>query len=263
MSKAYPSNLTRDQFELLNDLIPEAKPGGRPREVEIWDILNALFYLVCEGCRWRALPGDFPPWSTVYTYFRNWRLDGTWVKIHDQLRGWVRVEQERPPSPSEAIIDSQSVKSAASVREAVGFDGGKLIKGRKRFLAVDTLGLVLRVLVTSANVGEREGGKQVLRRVKQMGQSVVRLHTIWVDAGFDGNPFLHWVMEVCRWIVQVVLRPEQSRGFVLLKKRWVVERTFGWLMHCRRLVRDYERLPETSETLIYLAMIRIMVRRLA
>jgi putative transposase len=229
----------------------------------MWEILNAIFYILYEGCRWRALPGDFPAWQTVYTYFRNWRKDGTWVRIHDSLREWVRVEQGRQPSPSEAIIDSQSVKSAAMVSQSVGFDGGKLIKGRKRFLTVDTLGLVLRVLVTTASIGEREGGKRALKRVKQMGSSVSRLHTIWVDGGFDGAPFTRWVMDVCRWIVQVVLRPEQTKGFVLLKKRWVVERTFGWIMGTRRLVRDYELLPETSETFIYLAMIRIMVRRLA
>lgn len=263
MSKAYPSNLTQDQFELLSDLIPDPKPGGRPREVEMWEVLNAIFYINSEGCRWRALPGDFPKWQTVYTYFRNWRINGTWVRIHDQLRDWVRVEQERHPSPSEAIIDSQSVKSAAMVSQAVGFDGGKLLKGRKRFLTVDTLGLVLRVWVTAASVGEREGGKRVLKQVKRMGKGVSRLHTIWVDGGFDGSPFQMWVMDVCRWIVQVVLRPELTKGFVLLKKRWVVERTFGWLMSSRRLVRDYERLPKTSETFIYLAMIRIMVRRLA
>ncbi len=263
MSKAYPSNLTQAQFDLLNDLLAAPKPGGRPRTVDLQAVLNALFYLLCEGCRWRALPGDFPAWQTVYTYFRNWRKDGTWIKLHDHLREWVRIEEVRQPSPSEAVIDSQSVKSAAMVSESVGWDGGKLIKGRKRFLTVDTLGLVLRVLVTAASVGEREGGKQVLKRVKKMDQAVSRLHTIWVDGGFDGAPFLQWVMDVCRWIVQVVLRPEQSKGFVLLKKRWVVERTFGWLMGCRRLVRDYELLPETSETLIYLAMIRLMVRRLA
>ena len=125
------------------------------------------------------------------------------------------------------------------------------------------MGLVLRVLVTAASVGEREGGKQVLKRVKHSQEQVSRLTTIWVDGGFDGEPFRQWVMNFCRWIVQVVLRPEQTKGFVLLKKRWVVERTFAWLMGCRRLVRDYELLPETSETFIYLAMIRIMVRRLA
>ena len=218
--------------------------------------------MLVEGCRWRSLPGDFPAWQTVYTYFRNWRQDGTWISIHDRLREWTRIEQDRHPSPSESIIDSQSVKSAAGVSQQVGFDSGKLIKGRKRFLSVDTLGLVLRVFVTAASVPEREGGKRVLRRVKRMDKSLCRLTTIWVDGGFGGAPFLMWVMDVCRWIVQVVLRPEQTKGFVLLKKRWVVERTFGWLMGCRRLVRDYELLPVTSETFIYLALIRIMLKRL-
>jgi len=148
------------------------------------------------------------------------------------------------------------------VSQSVGFDAGKKIKGRKRFMTVDTLGLILRVWVTAANVPERTGGKQVLKRVKQLDKGVSRLHTIWADGGFDGEPFMRWVIDVCLWIVQVVLRPEQTKGFVLLKKRWVVERTFGWLMGCRRLVRDYELLPETSETFIYLAMIRIMIRRL-
>ncbi len=146
-----------------------------------------------------SVTGDFPAWQTVYTYFRNWRKDGTWVQMHDCLREWTRIEAQRHPSPSEAIIDSQSVKSAALVSQAVGFDGGKLLKGRKRFMTVDTLGLVLRVLVTAANVGEREGGKQVLQQVKQMGKAVSRLHTIWTDGGFDGEPFMQWVMDVCRW----------------------------------------------------------------
>ena len=240
MSKAYPSNLTSVQYEFLTDLIPEAKSGGRKRKVDMWSVLNAIFYVLVEGVRWRALPGDFPAWQTVYTYFRNWRKDGTWLKIHDSLRQWTRIEQERHLCPSEAIIDSQSVKTAAMVHEAVGFDAGKKITGRKRFMTVDTLGLVLRVLVTAANVGEREGGKQVLTRVKQSPEPVSRLTTIWVDGGFDGEPFMQWVMDWFRWIVQVVLRPKQTKGFVLLKKRWVVERTFGWLMGCRRLVRDYE-----------------------
>ena len=185
------------------------------------------------------------------------------MSIHDHLHQWVRLDQEREVSPSEAIVDSQSVKTAAGMSEAVGDDAAKLIKGRKRHLTVDTLGLVLRVFVSAASVGERAGAKRVLKRVKRMDKAVSRLHTIWVDGGYDGQPFLMWVMNVCCWIVQVVLRPEQTKGFVLLKKRWVVERTFGWLMGSRQLVRDYELLPQTSETLIYLAMIRIMVRRLA
>ena len=139
MSKAYSSNLIRDQYKFLSDLIPPAKPGGRPRTVEMWQVLNAIFYVLVEGVRWRSLPGDFPAWQTVYTYFRDWRKDGTWLKIHDQLREWTRIEADRQPSPSEAIIDSQSVKSAAMVHQSVGYDAGKHIKGRKRFMTVDTL----------------------------------------------------------------------------------------------------------------------------
>ena len=263
MSKAYSTNLTQAQWELLEPLIPPALAGGRPREVEVWEVLNAIFYVLCEGCRWRNLPGDFPHWQTVYTYFRNWRKDGTWVRMHDRLRTWTRVANNREPSPSEAVVDSQSVKSAAMVSQAVGYDAAKQVKGRKRHLTVDTLGLVLRVLVTAASVPEREGGKQLLKKVKKMGPAVSRLHTVWVDGGDDGGPFMHWVMDTCRWIVQVVLRPQERKGFVLLPKRWVVERTFGWLNWCRRLNKDYELLPETAETWIYLAMIRIMLRRLA
>ncbi|AUB35997.1 Transposase (plasmid) [Nostoc flagelliforme CCNUN1] len=263
MSKSYSTNLTQEQWELIEPLIPAPLPGGRPRETNIWEVMNAIFYVLYEGCRWRALPGDFPNWQTVYTYFRNWRKDGTWVRMHDRLREWTRVASERSPSPSEAIVDSQSIKSAAMVSEAVGYDAGKKVKGRKRFVTVDTLGLVLRVLITAASVGEREGGKQVLKKVKQMEPSLLRLHTIWVDAGFDGNPFMQWVMDFCRWIIQVVIRPKESKKFVLLPKRWVVERTLGWLTWCRRLNKDYELLPETAETFIYIAMIRIMVRRLA
>lgn len=215
---------------------------------------------------WRLSPHSppgIPERQTVYTYFCNWRKDGTWQRIHDHLRDWYRIEQGRHPSPSEAIIDSQSVKSAAGVHEAVGYDAGKRIKGRKRFVAVETFGLLLSVWVTAANIPEREGAKSLLTRVKQLGKAVSRLVIIWADGGFSGDNFLRWVMDHCQWIVQVVLRPQQTKGFRVLKKRWVVERTLGWLMHCRRLVIDYETLPETSETFIYLAMIRIMVRRLA
>jgi transposase len=263
MRTAYPSNLSQGQYELLSDLIPEEKAGGRPRTVDLWEVLNALLYVLVEGVRWRSLPRDFPAWPTVYGYFRAWQKDGTWVKIHDQLRDWTRIEEGRKPSPSEASIDSQTVRSAAMLNQEIGYDANKKTKGRKRFLCVDTLGLILRVFVTAASVGERDGGKKVLERVKQMKGQVSRLTVIWADGGFNGPSFLHWVMDTCYWVLQVVLRPKEQKRFVLLPKRWVVERTNGWLMHCRRLVRDYERLPECSETFIYLAMIRIMVRRLA
>jgi len=263
MSKAYSSNLSQDQFELIAPLIPPSKPGGRPREVNMWAILNAILYVVVQGVKWRDIPGDLPPWSTAYTYFRNWRNDGTWMTIHDRLRGWVRADKGRQESPSEAIIDSQSVKSGTMVHEDVGFDGAKLIKGRKRHTVVDTLGLVLRVVVTAASVPERAGGKQVLHKVHQMGATVSRLYLIWVDGGYDGNPFLTWAMDTFRWVIQVVLRPKETKGFVLVKKRWVVERTFGWWNWYRRLNKDYERLAASSEAMLYIAMIRLMVRRLA
>lgn len=229
----------------------------------MWAVLNAIMYVLVEGIQWRALPSDFPTWQTVYTYFRNWRKDGSWLAIHDELYRRERVVSSREPSPSEAVLDSQRVKSAAFVQEEVGSDAGKQIKGRKRFALVDTLGLLLRVRVIAANTPERAGAKPLLKQVKALGNHVGRLHTIWADGGFSGPDFMMWVMDSCRWILTVVLRPEQTKGFKGLKKRWVVERTFGWLMHCRRLVRDYEHLPETSETFIYLAMIRLMVRRQA
>lgn len=263
MTKAYPSNLTYDQFETLKPLIPPAKPGGRPRSVDMWAVLNAIMYVLVEGIQWRALPSDFPQWQTVYTYFRNWRKDDTWITIHNELYRRERILSGRDPGPSELIIDSQSVKSDAIVSEAVGYDAGKKIKGRKRFALVDTLGLLVGITVIAASTPEREGAKTVLKRVKEMGEKVRRVHTVWADGGFSGEAFMRWVMDTCRWILVVVLRPQQTKGFKVVKKRWVVERTFGWIMRCRRLVRDYEKLPETSETFIYLCMIRLMVRRQA
>ena len=263
MTKVYPSDLTWEQWELIADLFPSAKPGGRPCTVAIYAVVNAILYVLCQGCTWRALPGDFPAWSTVYGYFRGWSKDGTWLKVHDKLYQWVRVATLREPSPLEVAVDSQSVETATMISQDVGYDAGKQIHGRKRHLTVDLLGLVLRVLVTSASVPERQGAKKVLTRVHQMGDKVKRLHTVWMDGGYRGEDFMHSVMDMFRWIVEIVLRPLEQKGFVLLPKRWVVERTFGWLNWCRRLSKDYERLPETSETFIYIAMIRIMVRRLA
>lgn len=263
MTKAYPSNLTWEQWELISDLFPEAKTGGRPRNTVMYTVVNAILYVLCEGCSWRGLPGDFPPWQTVYGYFRAWRLDGTWLKVHDKLYQWVRVAAGREASPSEAAVDSQSVETATMIYQEVGYDAGKKVHGRKRHLTVDLLGLVLRVLVTSASIPERQGAKKVLEQVHDMGSKVKRLHTIWMDGGYRGEEFARWVIDTFRWIVEIVLRPLEKKGFVHLPKRWVVERTFGWLNWCRRLSKDYEHLPETSETFIYIAMIRIMVRRLA
>lgn len=263
MAKAYPSNLTKEQWELIADLFPSAKYGGRPRKLALFDVVNAILYVLCQGCTWRGLPGDFPAWQTVYGYFHQWQKDDRWLRIHDKLYQWVRVSAERAPSPSEVAVDSQSVETATMISIEVGYDAGKKIHGRKRHLTVDLLGLVLRVLVTSASIPDRQGAKKVLKRVHCMGEGVNRLHTIWMDGGYRGEDFRHWVIDNFRWLVEIVLRPLEKTGFVLLPKRWVVERTFGWLNWCRRLSKDYERLPKTSETFIYIAIIRIMVRRLA
>ena len=251
--KAYTSNLTRDQFELIEPMLPKAKPGDRPRTVYLWAVVNAIFYLVSQGCSWRDLPGDFPAWQTVYTDYRGWVKEGT----------WTGAAEGRPESPSEVILDSQSVPTAPMVHRSVGYDAPKMTKGPKRHLVVDTLGLMMAVVITAANVTERDGGQQVLEKLHQLGETMARIYLVWVDGGYSGLNFLRWAMDTLGWIVQVVLRPQQSQGFVLLKKRWIVERTFGWWQWSRRLVQDYEQLPENAEAMLQIAMIRIMVRRLA
>jgi putative transposase len=209
------------------------------------------------------LPKDYPSYSTVYYYFRQWRNDGTWKRIHDQLVQWVRVTENHLASPSAGSLDSQTVPTAVMVSASVGFDGGKKIKGRKRFTLVDTLGLLMAVKVVAASVPEREGAKQLLQDLQQDRHRFPRLVRIWVDGGFSGEDFLHWVIDTFRLILEVVLRPDGAKGFVLLPKRWTVERTYGWLHWCRRLNVDYERLPASSEAFIHIAMIRLMIRRLA
>ncbi|MBN3895995.1 MAG: IS5 family transposase [Nostoc sp. NOS(2021)] len=263
MNPSYPSNLTLEQWELLSGLIPKPKTGGRKRSVDMEAIVNAILYILCAGCAWRMLPKDFPKWKTVYHYFRQWRKDGTWLKIHERLRLWVRVSQNREPSPSEAIMDSQTVETATMVSKEVGYDSGKKIKGRKRHILVDTLGLVLVVVITAAGTSEQAGAKQVLSRLNSVRGRFRRLITIWVDGGYRGKDFQHWVMDLYRWILSVVTRHEEQKGFVVLPKRWLVERTFGWFNWCRRLSKDYEILPETTEAFIYVAMIRLMLKQLA
>lgn len=263
MELSYPSDLSEDQWELLSKLLPSAKPGGRPRSVPLIAIVNAIFYVVVAGCAWRMLPKDFPKWKTVYHYFRAWRLDGTWEKIHTQLVQWERVAQGREVAPSAASLDSQSVKIATPAALDIGFDGGKKIKGRKRHLMVDTLGLVMMVVVTAANVSDQRGARLLFARLAALPQKIARLTLIWVDGTYEGVEFMQWTMDTYRWILETIKRSDSTKGFVLLPKRWVVERTWGWLNWSRRLSKDYEVLPETSETFIYVAMIRLMLRRLA
>jgi len=263
MTLAYTSELTLEQFELLQSLLPAAAPTGRPRTVDLMAVVQAILYVLVSGCAWRLLPDTYPPASTVYYYFRKWRDDSTWKRIHDHLLQWVRVAEGRDTSPSAGSLDSQSVPTAVMLNQAVGYDPAKGIKGRKRFTLVDTFGLLIAVQVVAGSTPEREGAKQLLQQVHQERHRVPRLVRIWVDGGFSGKDFLCWIMDTFCFILETVLRPQATQGFVLLPKRWMVERTYGWLHWCRRLNVDYERLPESSEAFIYIAMIRLMLRRLA
>ena len=263
MTQAYSTELTLEQYELLASLLPPATKTGRPRTVNMMSVIQGILYVLVTSCAWRLMPKEYPPSSTVYYYFSKWCKDGTWKRVHDHLVGWVRVAEDRDPSPSVASIDSQTIPTAVMVHDSVGYDAGKKTKGRKRFTMVDTLGLLLMVKVVAADVQERDGAKQLLTKMNEERHRVPRLTRIWFDGGFSGSDFLHWVMDICHWIVDVVLRPNGSKGFVLLPKRWTVERTYGWLHWCRRLNLDYERLPASSEAFIHIAMIRLMLRRLA
>lgn len=261
--KKYSSDLTPLQEEVIQDFLPSAKPGGRPRSVDIIEVLNAILYVLVNGVAWRNLPGEFPPSGTVYHYFIQWRKEGVWEEIHEKLKTIVRVMEGRHPSPSAGILDSQSVKTGTWVNQEVGYDGGKNINGRKRFTLVDTFGLLIAVSVVAASVPEREGAKILLQKVKKKSDPRARLIRIFVDGGFRGEEFMKMIMNTLGFIIEVVLRPQDAKGFVLLPKRWVVERTFGWFNHWRRLSKDYEVLPETTEAFIYVGMIRLMLRRLA
>jgi putative transposase len=261
-NQLYPSDLTDSQWEIIQELIPPAKSGGRPRSLEMRMVINAVQYVVVGGIQWRMLPKEYPKWQSVYTYFRAWRTEGVWRRIHDTLRARVRQRAGRHTHPTAGALDSQSVKSTA-LAGIRGYDKGKQVKGRKRHLLVDTLGLLLAVVVTAASLQDRDGARRLLAR---MNGARKKLRKIWVDGGYRGQ-LLDWVAAHRRCHLQPVLRPDGHKGFTLLPHRWVVAPrgypTFAWLNHHRRLSKDYERIMQTSETLIYIAMIRIMLRRLA
>ena len=251
--------LTDAQWAFLKPMLPKPSKRGRPPTDRRW-IIDAILYVVKGGIQWRLLPTNFPPWKTVYHVFRKWGRDHTWEALNARLRAHVRQGHGKRSRPTAAILDSQSVKSDGH-GGAVGYDAAKRIKGRKRHLLVDTLGLLLGVAVTPASTPERDGAQGLLGRVLVW---FTWLRLLWVDGGYSGANFAQWVKGIRPKLeVEVVKRSDDVQGFKVLPRRWVVERTLGWLMRQRRLVRDYEGTESSAEAWIYIAMIRIQLRRLA
>ena len=259
MRKPYPSDLTDEQWDIIRPLIPVNRLGRR-RTVNMREVLNTIFYQARSGCQWDMLPHDLPPKSTVYDYFAQWRDDGTWQVLTDAVRRAVRIAAGREPSPSAGSIDSPSVK-ATEIAEDRGFDGGKKINGRKRHIIVDTLGLLLVVLVTVASADDGTTAPLVLGRLTAEHQS--RLELLWGDSKYHNHSLEGWMVEhKVGYRIEVVSRPVGSEGFVLLPRRWVVERTFAWLGRYRRNSRDYERFAESSEAMLQVSSIHRMLRLL-
>jgi putative transposase len=254
----YETDLTHDQWRRLRRFLPAAKKRGRPRTA-LRDVFNAILYLVKSGAHWRLLPKNFPTWQTVYHHFRQWTRNGLLARLNQRLRASVRRFLGKRGQPTAASLDRQTVRASAH-GGAVGYDAAKKTKGRKRFLLVDTLGLLLGVTLEPASCPERQGARSLLATVLA---DYPQLRKLWVDGGFNGPDFAAWVQtQQPTLVVEVVKRLAEVPGFQVLPKRWVVERTFGWLMHCRRLVRDHEQTTASAAGWLYLAMIRLMLRRL-
>jgi transposase len=261
--RRYPSDTTDAQWAVIDPLLPDPAwlrgQGGRRETHCRRTVVDAIFYVVDNGIKWRALPADFPPWSTVYNYFAAWEAAGVTQDVLDDLRDRVRLAEGRVAAPSAAVIDSQSVKAAETVgRASRGFDAGKKVNGRKRHIAVDTLGLLLCVLVTAASVQDRDGARPLL---SLLANTCHRVRLVWADGGYAGK-LVDWARRSWAMTLQIVKRSDDMTGFVVLPRRWVVERTLAWITRHRRCARDYERLPAHHEAMVRWSMIRITSRRL-
>jgi putative transposase len=260
----YPTDVSDTQWEVLQLVLPPPKwrPGGPGRKpMDLRRVINGIFYVNKTGCQWRMLPKEFGPWETVYGYFCRWRRAGVWARVMDTLRQWERQSQGRLPEPSACCADSRSIKTATQ-GEDVGFDGHKKITGRKRHLLVDTLGLIIAVVVTAANMDDRQGLVALMKRYCASG--VTRLRKIWVDGGYDAQWLCDWVRGLKRTHkVDLEVVEHTGKGFQVVPYRWVVERTFGWLLNDRRHSRDDETLTANSEAMIQISMIRLLLKRLA
>lgn len=254
--KSYRSDLTDKQWRLLESHLPPEKERGRPRTTNLREVVNALMYQLRTGCQWDMIPEGFPPKSTVNGYFNAWKRDGTLDEINRALRENIRLKEGRNRMPSASIIDSQTTKTA-SVSESTGYDGAKKTKGRKRHIAVDVLGLLLAVIVHSAAIDERSGAKLLMQRVRQWFPTILK---VWADGGYTGNTLQSWFLSACQCILEIVKRPRKK--FQIVKWRWIVERSFGWLNWQRRLSKDYEYYEDSAEAWIKLAFINVMIHRL-
>jgi putative transposase len=260
--KAYPTDLTDTQWAILERLVPPSKHGGRPRTVNMREVINTILYLNRAGCQWDMLPHDLLPKSTVYEYFAQWRDDGTWAMFVDALRVQVRTQEGRETTPSAMCIDSQSVKTTEVGGEERSYDGGKKINGRKRHLLVDTLGLLVAVLITAAGVDDGVAAPKLLSQIAS--EAFPRLEVIFGDNKYHNHALEAWLKEErANWRIEVKTRPEGTRGFTPLEKRWVVERTNAWNGRCRRNSKDYERRIESSAAMIQISNIHLMLRRLS